>query len=96
MKNVGDLHKVPPEKCGRLAHNTPGKMWEMRGGAHSGARLDPTLMCSWPPLSSPLAPPWRTFPPSVLSKLMPHLNWTMFFGSHCSFLRLECFLKVRL
>lgn len=50
-----------PEKCGRLAHNTPGKMWERRGGAHSGARLDPTLMCSWPPLSSPLAylPPER-------------------------------------
>lgn len=49
-----------PEKCGRLAHNTPGKMWERRGGAHSGAfpdfRSDALLMPS-------LVPFWCSFSP---------------------------------
>lgn len=59
-KNVGDSHKVTPEKCGKLAHNTQGKMWERRGGAHSGAfpdfRSDALLMPS-------LVPFWCSFSP---------------------------------
>lgn len=60
LKNVGDSHIIPREKCGTLAHNTRGNAGEARG-AHSGARLDPTLMCSWHlfvvPLGVPSSPP---------------------------------------
>ena len=80
LKNVGDSHIIPREKCGRLAHNTPGKMWERRGGAHSGAfpdfRSDALLMPSLVPFGVPF-PHERVvragqYPPASLSSSVPH------------------------